>query len=82
MTVVSNNSSADYAHAGPHLHPVSSWDNVSTGGNNLVDTPNTNTGYLTGDNSSALNAGRTIRGSGTFDQGAPRTAEFQLKLNF
>jgi len=43
---------------------------------------NTNTGYLTGNNSSTLNAGRTQRGSGTFDQGAPRTTEFQLKLNF
>jgi len=29
-----------------------------------------------------LNGLRVERGSGTFDQGAPRTTEFQLKLNF
>lgn len=39
--------------------------------------------YLNGPNDSAvLNGLRTQRGSGTFDSGAPRTTEFQLKLNF
>jgi len=28
------------------------------------------------------NGFRTDRASGTFDQGGPRTTEFQLKLNF
>ncbi len=48
-------------------------------------------GILTGSAGSALNGGSTVadqngvrvqRGAGTFDQGAPRTTEFQLKLNF
>jgi hypothetical protein len=39
--------------------------------------------YLTGPNTYAVvNANRAQRGSGTFNQGAARTAEFQLKLNF
>lgn len=39
--------------------------------------------YLNGPNNlSVANGIRTQRGSGTFDQGAPRTTEFQLKLNF
>ena len=29
-----------------------------------------------------LDVNRTVRNSGTFDQGGPRTTEFQLKLNF
>jgi hypothetical protein len=40
-------------------------------------------GYYNGPNNQAvLNQGRTTRNSGTFDQGGPRTTEFQLKLNF
>jgi hypothetical protein len=41
-------------------------------------------GFLAGPNSQAvLNSQfRIERGSGTFDQGAPRSTEFQLKLNF
>jgi hypothetical protein len=40
-------------------------------------------GYYNGPNTQAvLNQGRTTRNSGTFDQGGPRTTEFQLKLNF
>lgn len=41
-------------------------------------------GYLNGPNSQeVLNSQfRVERGSGTFDQGAPRTTEFQLKVNF
>jgi Carboxypeptidase regulatory-like domain len=40
-------------------------------------------GYLNGPaNEDTANAARTTRNSGTFDQGGPRTTEFQLKLNF
>jgi hypothetical protein len=40
-------------------------------------------GYLNGPADEATaNAARTSRNSGTFDQGGPRTTEFQLKLNF
>ncbi len=40
-------------------------------------------GYVSGlNNYSVLNSNRNQRGSGTFDQGAARTTEFQLKLNF
>jgi hypothetical protein len=40
-------------------------------------------GYFNGTNDQAtLNQARTVRNSGTFDQGGPRTTEFQLKLNF
>jgi len=39
--------------------------------------------YLNGPNNTSVSNGiRTQRGSGTFDQGAPRTTEFQLRLNF
>jgi hypothetical protein len=44
---------------------------------------NNNSGYLTGPNTyGTLNNYRVQRGSGTFDQGAQRSTEFQLKLNF
>ena len=40
-------------------------------------------GSLNGPNDQGtLNANRVTRNSGTFDQGGPRTTEFQLKLNF
>lgn len=40
-------------------------------------------GYITGLNNLATQASkRTVRGIGTFDQGAQRTTEFQLHLNF
>ncbi len=40
-------------------------------------------GYLNGPtDQGTLNASRTTRNSGTFDQGGPRTTEFQLKLEF
>jgi hypothetical protein len=39
--------------------------------------------YLNGPNTPQIQNGlRTQRGSGTFSSGAPRTTEFQLKLNF
>lgn len=44
---------------------------------------NNNGGFYTGPNDFAsLSTARTYRGSGTFSQGAPRSTEFQLKLNF
>ena len=52
---------------------------------NTADAGPTNSqfGYVSGTNSyAALNSNRTERGSGTFDQGGPRSMEFQLKLNF
>lgn len=43
----------------------------------------TGQGYVTGPNSfPVLAAKRQLRGAGTFSQGAPRQAEFQLKVNF
>lgn len=40
-------------------------------------------GYVSGPNNyPTLDANRTQRGSGTFDQGGPRTTEFQLKVTF
>jgi hypothetical protein len=40
-------------------------------------------GYYNGTADQAtLNQARVVRNSGTFDQGGPRTTEFQLKLNF
>jgi len=41
-------------------------------------------GYLAGPSTQAvLNSQfRVERGSGTFDQGSPRSTEFQLKVNF
>jgi hypothetical protein len=47
------------------------------------DTVNGDNNYLTGPNTyDVVNANRAQRGSGTFNQGAARTTEFQLKLNF
>jgi hypothetical protein len=44
---------------------------------------NTNTGYFSGPNTfQALNDNRVVRGSGTFDQGGPRTTEFELNVKF
>ncbi len=44
---------------------------------------NNSSNYLTGPNSyDVLNSNRDQRGSGTFDQGAARSTEFQLKFNF
>lgn len=56
-------------------------NNVDEAG--VVGGVNTNEGTRTGPNTYAVqNANRILRQSGTFAQGAPRTAEFQLKLNF
>ena len=53
--------------------------NVTTGGGTVGQT----NGFLNGPNNLGLqNSNRTQRGSGTFDQGAPRTTEFSLKINF
>lgn len=48
---------------------------------NVADTGQT--GYLNGPSDQVtLNANRIERGAGTYDQGGPRTTEFQLRLNF
>jgi len=53
--------------------------NVNTAGGNVGTANN----FLNGPNNAAIQNGlRTQRGSGTFASGAPRTMEFQLKLNF
>ena len=67
----------------------STLNNTSDG--TIVNGLNQNTSTRTGPNEpgTGANSGyavqnglRTVRGSGTFDQGGPRTVEFQLKLNF
>ena len=56
--------------------------NTTTAGG-AVNTGAGGYGFATGTNSFGIaSARRTIRGVGTFSQGAPREAEFQLKLNF
>lgn len=66
---------SDFGHVGGSL------TNIDEGG--VTAGVNTNTGTLTGPNTfDVQNANRTLRQSGTFAQGAPRTTEFQLKLNF
>ena len=49
----------------------------------IVNGLNLNTSTRSGPNTYAVqNSLRDTRGSGTFNQGSPRTTEFQLKLNF
>lgn len=53
--------------------------NVDTAGGNVGTANN----FLNGPNNTEVHDGlRVQRGSGTFAQGAPRSTEFQLKLNF
>ncbi len=53
--------------------------NINTAGGVVGSTAD----FLNGPNTPATqDANRTQRGSGTFAQGAPRTTEFQLKVNF
>jgi hypothetical protein len=60
-------------------HFAGTLANISTAGGTVGMTNN----FLNGPNTPLVQNGlRTQRGSGTFDQGAPRTTEFQLKLNF
>ena len=67
---------ANFSHLNGVLANTTTYNNAATAGGVLE-------GYLNGDTGfAAQNALRTQRGSGTFDQGAPRTTEFQLKLNF
>ena len=66
----------NFANYGPVVSGV--LENTTSAGG----TTNTQQGFLTGDTSTALTSARFQRGSGTFDQGAPRSTEFQLKLNF
>jgi hypothetical protein len=75
---------------GIDFYNVGSFSNFSTYGGVLYNTTTAagttynGTSGITGQNNFvALTSGhRVTRGSGTFDQGAPRSAEFQLKLDF
>lgn len=61
------------------LLPLGTLENTTSAGGAV----NTDNNYLTGPNNYAVvNANRAQRGSGTFNQGAARTTEFQLKFNF
>jgi hypothetical protein len=53
--------------------------NVNSAGGSVNNSSSSVTGF---NNFDTQAAGRTLRGSGTFDQGAPRSTEFGLKLNF
>ncbi|MGI4854462.1 MAG: carboxypeptidase regulatory-like domain-containing protein [Janthinobacterium lividum] len=71
------------------FYNVGNFANFSTLGGTLINTTdaggtvNTTESTISGPNSFAVQNGqREVRGSGTFSQGAPRVAEFQLKLNF
>ena len=60
---------------------ASTLNNVDDG--NIVGGVNQTASTRTGPNTfDVLNGLRSVRGSGTFSQGSPRTAEFQLRLNF
>jgi hypothetical protein len=69
---------------GVAMYNVFNMSNFGQFGGTLLNTADAGTpGYLNGPNDQAtLNSIRTTRNSGTFDQGGPRTTEFQLKLNF
>ncbi|MGI4755965.1 MAG: carboxypeptidase regulatory-like domain-containing protein [Janthinobacterium lividum] len=82
-------------HEGVSLEPTIAFYNVGNFGNytslpgtllnttNAGGTFNTTESTIAGPNNFAVQNGqRQVRGSGTFSQGAPRVAEFQLKLNF
>ena len=70
------------------IYNVANFANYGTQNGSLLNvndagTTNAQNGYVTGNNTyAALNSSRTQRGSGTFDQGGPRSTEFQLKFNF
>ncbi len=64
---------ANFGHFGGVLANVATAGGPVGATNNFLNGPN---------NLDVQNSLRTQRGSGTFDQGAPRTTEFQLKLNF
>jgi hypothetical protein len=61
------------------------FNSVSAGGglnNTAAIQPAAGTGIVGGNSFSILSPTRTQRGTGTFDQGAPRSTEFGLKLDF
>jgi hypothetical protein len=49
---------------------------------NVADAAGNTSNLNTASNFGDRQAFKTQRGSGTFNQGGPRTLEFQLKLNF
>ncbi len=66
------------------MYNAFNMSNFAGFGGTLLNTSDAGTtGYLNGPtDQGTLNANRTTRNSGTFDQGGPRTTEFQLKLQF
>ena len=69
------------------MYNVTNMSNFGSPGGTLQNVAdaaaNGGVGFLNGPDTTAVqNANRVQRGSGTFDQGGPRTTEFQLKLNF
>jgi hypothetical protein len=72
------------------FYNVGNFSNFGTFGGVLYDTTTAagpvynGTSGITGQNNFVAQSSghRTLRGSGTFDQGGPRSAEFQLKLDF
>jgi hypothetical protein len=65
-----------------NFNPITSIPGTATGV--LLNTADAGQpGYYNGTSyQNTLNSARIVRNSGTFDQGGPRTTEFQLKLNF
>jgi hypothetical protein len=65
-----------------NFNPITSIPGTTTGV--LLNTADAGQpGYYNGpSDQQTLNQARIVRNSGTFDQGGPRTTEFQLKLNF
>jgi hypothetical protein len=65
-----------------NFNPITSIPGTATGV--LLNTADAGQpGYYNGtSDQNTLNSARIVRNSGTFDQGGPRTTEFQLKLNF
>ncbi len=72
------------------FYNVFNFSNFTTIGNGILENTTSTGGAISGDANyvngpntfDVLNANRRQRGSGTFDQGAARSTEFQLKLNF
>ncbi|RXH58366.1 TonB-dependent receptor [Granulicella sibirica] len=73
----------NFSNFDPSKGPSGTLQNVADGGDGNGGTVNTLTGNVNGlAGPGAIEAYRVGRGSGTFDQGGPRSTEFQLKLNF
>lgn len=72
-------------HEGMSLEPAIAFYNVGNFSNfkPFAGTLDGGSGSVNGPNTPGeLYARRIVRGNGTFDQNAPRSTEFQLRLNF